>query len=174
MEIDKALVLTLEAAIVAQFFLSFIKGRCFIKDSGKILLIIRMSAGKQFIIILTFFGLVFYFIFIIIKGYYLFLTILIVIYFILMIYDFSKKRIITDIGFGQKSMYTKSIYSFTSWPDIIHWEWSKTRSEMLIFKYMKNNKVVTNDIDVPKKNREEVEGYFNKYVKLMTNNKPVQ
>jgi len=166
MEIEKALVLTLEAAIVAQFFLSFIKGRSFIKDSGKILLMLRMSTGKQFIIVLTFLGLIFYFIFIITKGYYLFLGMLIVIYFILMIYDFSKKRIITDIGFGQKSMYTKTIYSFTIWTDITHWEWSKVRPGMLVFKYIKKNKIVTNDIDVPEKNREEVEGYFNKYVKL--------
>lgn len=165
MDIDKVLKITLEVAIVAQFFLSFIKGRSFIKNSGEILLMIRMSAGKQFIILLSFLGLVFYFLFIIVKGYYLFLGVLIVIYFIFMIYDFSKKVIITDNGFGQKSMYTKTIYAFTLWPDVKQWEWSKARPGMIVFKSMKKNKIVTNNIDIPENNRKEVDGYFNKYAK---------
>lgn len=166
MDIERALVLTLEAAVVAQFILSFIKGRSFIKDSGNIILTMRMSAGKQFITTSSFLGLIIYFIFIIIKGYYSLLAILIVIYFMLIIYDFSKRRVITDIGFGQKSMYTKTIYTFTRWSEVTAWEWSKFRPGMLVFKYMKKNKTITRDIDVPESKRKEVEGYFNKYVNL--------
>lgn len=166
MDIDKVLKLTLEVAIVAQFFLSFIKGRRFVEKSGEILLMIRMAAGKQFLILISFIGLILYFLFIIITGYFLFLGVLIVIYFIFIIYDFSKKIIITDIGFGQKSMYSKTIYSFTFWSEVTHWQWSTSRPGMLVFKSMKKNKIVTNNMDVPENNRKEVEGYFNKYVKL--------
>lgn len=163
MEFEELLKITLIAASVVQFFLSFIKGRSRNKDYGEKLFILNLGYGKRKFLALLFIGLIVYLIYIIITGYFTVLGTFIVIYFLLSIYDFSKLKIITSIGIGQKSFYSNSYYNFTEWSNIVEWNWSKDKDNLLIFKIKKKEKIQTKDWIVIASEKEAINELFEKY-----------
>lgn len=85
------------------------------------------------------------------------------VYFLLSIYDFSKLKIITSAGIGQKSFYSNSYYNFTYWNNVIEWNWSKDKENLLIFKVKKNEKIQTKDWMVSSSERKSIDELFEKY-----------
>jgi hypothetical protein len=160
---EELLKIALIVASVLQFFLSFIKGRSINKDCGDKLFVLNIGYAKRRFLALLFIGLIAYFIYVIITGYFTMLGIFIVVYFLLSIYDFSKLKIITSTGIGQKSFYSNSYYNFTDWSSIVEWNWSKDKENLLIFKIRKNEKIQTKDWMVSNSEREAINELFEKY-----------
>lgn len=88
---------------------------------------------------------------------------LIVIYLILFIYDFSKIKIVTDKGIGNKSLYTKSIYNFANWEDIVKWEWHPKQRNVLFFNVKIKEKEDRRDWDIYSSDREKMNSVLQKY-----------
>lgn len=163
MGFEELLKIALIVASVLQFFLSFIKGRSINKEYGDKLFILNLGYAKRRFLALLFIGLIVYFIYVIITGYFTVLGIFIVVYFLLSIYDFSKLKIITSTGIGQKSFYSNSYYNFTDWSSIVEWNWSEHKENLLIFKIRKNEKIQTKDWIVLASEKEAINELFQKY-----------
>jgi len=170
MSYEKMLMLILAFVSVIQFYLSFIKGRSSIKDFGKEIYRLRINAMKQGFLGLLFVFILFYLFYSFIKSNFSTLGILIVIYVLLSIFDFSKVKVITDKGIGQKNFYNKQFYNFTLWNDMTAYEWSSSRQTMLIYKFNKKGKVLANDWEVCLNDKDEVERLFKENVKIKIEN----
>lgn len=133
------------------------------KEYGDKLFVLNTGYAKRRFLALLFIGLIAYFIYVIITGYFTVLGIFIVVYFLLSIYDFSKLKIITSTGIGQKSFYSNSYYNFTDWNNIVEWNWSKDKDNLLIFKIRKNEKIQTKDWMVLASEKEAINELFQKY-----------
>lgn len=163
MKFEDLLKIALVIASIAQFFLSFVKGRSMNKDYGNKLFTLNMGYAKRKFLALLFVGIIAYFAYTTVTGYFNILGILIVVYFLLSIYDFSKLKIITSTGIGQKSLYNNAYYNFTDWSSIVEWNWSKDKENLLIFKIRKKNRVETKDWLVLSSEKETVKELFQKY-----------
>lgn len=160
MYFDNVLKIMLSMALIAQFFLSFVKGRSFKKDYGKNIVILEWSSEKRKALSLIFIGLVIYIIYILVTGYFSMLSVLIVAYILVSVYDFSKIKIITSKGIGEKSFYSNAYYNFTYWENIVQWKWMENRKNILIFKLKRKNKIKTKDWKVLPSEIKEVEKCF--------------
>lgn len=163
MDFEDLLKIALALASIIQFFLSFIKGRSSEKDYGEVLVKLNLSMGKRKFLAFLFVGLIIYLGYVMVTGYFSILGILIIIYFILSIYDFSKLKIITSKGIGQKSFYSNAYYNFTCWSEVIEWTWSDKKENLLIFKINNNKKIETKDWQVLSLEKNDVHNYFEKY-----------
>ncbi|NFE82218.1 hypothetical protein FCV23_17355, partial [Clostridium sporogenes] len=82
------------------------------------------------------------------------------------IYDFTKLKIVTDKGIGNKSLYNNSIYNFVYWEDITRWEWHPKHPNLLFFTFSnKKGRTDRRDWDIPSSDKENFESILNKYVK---------
>jgi len=165
MSYEKMLVGVLIFACLAQFYLTFIKGKSNLKDFGKEVFRLRVNAFKFGLLGLLFVFIMFYLFYSLIKSNATMLGLLIVLYVLFAILDFSKIKIITDKGFGQKSIYYKGLYNFSLWENIESYQWHDKRKTMLIFKINKEGKLITRDWEVSKMDLEEVDKLFNENVK---------
>ncbi|MDW8801960.1 hypothetical protein P8V03_12455 [Clostridium sp. A1-XYC3] len=161
---EKMLLIVLIIASISQLYLSFIKGRAPRKDNGEILLRLSASDIKRKFLAILFLGLMGYFIYVIITGYFTALGVMIVVYFLLSIYDFSKEKVVTDKGIGQKSLYSNVYYNFSYWKDIEEWHWSDKKENQLLFKIKIKDKVETKDWQVSSLEKEKIEELFKKYI----------
>ena len=166
MKFEKILQIVLVIAIVIQFFYSFILGRKQDKDIGNKLMTLKRSAMKQSFILLLMVSIVFYMLYAFIKGTASNTGLLIIIYFLISIYDFTKLKIVTDKGIGNKSLYNNSIYNFVYWEDITRWEWHHKHPNLLFFTFSnKKGRTDRRDWDIPTSDKENFESILNKYVK---------
>ncbi|NEZ46218.1 hypothetical protein FDF74_03205 [Clostridium niameyense] len=163
MSFDKIFQIVLIVAIVLQFYYSFIKGRESSVDVGKDILFLKRSSKKQSFILLIMILIIGYMMYAIIKSNVSNMGLLIVIYLILFIYDFSKIKIVTDKGIGNKSLYTKSIYNFANWEDIVKWEWHPKQSNILFFNVKIKEKEDRRDWDIYPSDREKMNSILQKY-----------
>lgn len=161
---ERILLIVLTIASICQLYLSFIKGRASSKEYGEVLLKLSISNTKRKFLALLFLGLLVYLIYIIVTGYSSVLGIMIVVYFLLSIYDFSKEKIITDIGIGEKSLYSNSYYNFSMWQDIEEWQWPDNNKNELLFKIKKKGRVEVKYWQISSFEREKIHELFNKYV----------
>jgi len=166
LKFEQILQIVLVIAIIIQFFYSFILGRKQDKDIGNKLMILKRNAVKQSFILLLMIGIVFYMLYAFIKGTTSNTALLIIIYFLISIYDFTKLKIVTDKGMGNKSLYNNSIYNFIYWEDITKWEWHPKHPNLLFFTFSnKKGKTDRRDWDIPSSDKEKFEIILNKYVK---------
>ncbi|WP_251859536.1 hypothetical protein [Clostridium sp. Marseille-Q2269] len=166
MNFEKILQIVLVIAIVIQFFYSFIIGREHNKNIGAKLMTLKRSAVKQSFILLLMLGVVSYMLYAFIKGAASNIGLLIVIYLIITVYDFTKLKIVTDKGIGNKSLYSNKIYNFTYWEDITRWEWHPKHPNVFFFTFLnKKNKKDRRDWDIPSSDKEKFESILNKYIK---------
>jgi hypothetical protein len=136
------------------------------EDIGNKLIILKRNATKQSFILLLMIAIIFYMIYAFIKGATSNTAILIIIYFLISIYDFTKLKIVTDKGMGNKSLYNNSIYNFIYWEDITRWEWHPKHPNLLFFTFInKKGKTDRQDWDIPSSDKEKFEIILNKYVK---------
>ena len=163
LKFDDFLKVVLIIASFAQFFLSFVKGRGINKDYGDKIFTLNMGYVRRRLLASLFIGLMAYFAYIIITGYFNILGILIVVYFLISIYDFSKIKIITSTGIGQKSFYSNAYYNFTEWNNIVEWNWSKDRKNLIIFKVKKKDRIETKDWLVIDSEKKIVDELFQKH-----------
>ena len=118
---------------------------------------------KRKFLALLFIGLIGYLVYVIITGYFSILGVMIIIYFLLSIYDFSKSKIVTTKGIGQKSLYSNTYYNFTYWSDIVEWKWAGNKENLLLFKIKKKDKIETKDWQVSSLEKENLNNFFQKY-----------
>ena len=170
MSYENMLLVVLIFACAAQFYLTFIKGRSSVEDFGKEIYRLRVNALKVGFLGLLFVFIIFYLFYSLIKSNASALGLFIVAYFLFAILDFSKIKIITDKGIGQKSLYIKKLYNFTLWEDMTAFEWHEKRKTMLIFKFNKDGKLQVKDWEVSVLDREVVEKIFKENVKIKTEN----
>ncbi|WP_369703900.1 hypothetical protein [Clostridium moutaii] len=173
LDFDNVLKIMLSIAFTVQFFLSFIKRRSFKKDYGKNILKLEWSGEKRKALSLIFIGLVTYIIYILVTGYFSTLSVLIVAYILISIYDFSKIKIITSEGIGEKSFYSNVYYNFIYWENILQWKWLEDKKNILIFKSKVKNKVETNDWKVLPSEIKEIEKCFSKNAFTSENQDPI-
>ncbi|EDT84045.1 TPA: hypothetical protein ACXDAY_002871 [Clostridium botulinum] len=166
MKFEKILQIVLVIAIVIQFFYSFILGRKQDENIGNKLMTLKRSAMKQSSILLLMICIVFYMLYAFVKGTASNTGLLIIIYFLISIYDFTKLKIVTDKGIGNKSLYNNSIYNFVYWEDITRWEWHPKHPNLLFFTFSnKKGNADRRDWDIPSSDKENFESILNKYVK---------
>ena len=165
MSYETILTVVLIFACFIQFYLTFIKGRSNVKEFGNEIFRLKVNAFKFGLLGLLFVFIMFYLFYSLIKSNASILGLLIVIYVLFAILDFSKIKIITDKGFGQKSIYYKGLYNFYSWENIESYQWHDKRKTMLMFKINKEGKLITNDWEVSIMDLEEVNKLFNEHVK---------
>lgn len=165
MNYEKILLIVLIFACFAQFYLTFIKGRSSVKDFGKEIFRLRVNAMKFGLLGLLFVFIMFYLFYSLIKSNVSVLGLLIVIYILFAILDFSKIKIITDKGIGQKSLYYKGLYNFSLWENIEEYKWHEKTETMLIFKIHKDDKLLVKDWEVSIMDLEDVEKIFKENVK---------
>lgn len=163
MKYEELLTIALSVASVIQLFLSFLKGRSRNKDSGDILAKLSEQSIKRKFLALLFIGLIGYLAYVIVTGYFSVLGIMIIIYFLLSIYDFSKSKIVTTKGIGQKSLYSNTYYNFAYWSDIVEWKWAGNKENLLLFKIRKKDKIETKDWQVSSLEKENINSFFEKY-----------
>lgn len=162
---DNVLKDVLFLALIVQFFISFIKGRSFKKDLGKNILKLKWSTGKREILSLIFIGLAVYIVYVLITGYLSILSLLIISYILVSVYDFSKIKIITSTGIGEKSFYSGTYYNFIYWKKIVQWKWMEGRGNILIYKSKdKNGKIKIRDWKVLPSEIKKIEECFSKNV----------
>ncbi|AKA67938.1 hypothetical protein [Clostridium scatologenes] len=160
MKFENILTAALIFASIIQFYLSFIKGRSREDDYGNMLLKLNMDMVKRKFLAALLIGICVYFVYVIIKNNFSVLGIFIVMYFLLSIYDFSKIKIITSKGIGQKSFYSNSYYNFTKWSEIIDWQWSKEKQSLLLIKIQKKDMVLNKEWNVLNFEKEEISKLF--------------
>ncbi|AKN31186.1 hypothetical protein Ccar_10120 [Clostridium carboxidivorans P7] len=165
MKFENILTIALIFASIIQFYLSFIKGRSREDNYGDMLLKLNMDMFKRKFLAALLIGICIYFVYVIIKNNFSVLGILIVMYFLLSIYDFSKMKIITSKGIGQKSFYSNSYYNFTKWSEIIDWQWSKEKQNSLLIKIQKEKMVLNKEWTVLNFEKEKVSKLFEDNVK---------
>lgn len=165
MKFENILTIALIFASIIQFYLSFIKGRSREDNYGDMLVRLNMDMFKRNFLAALLIGICIYFVYVIIKNNFSVLGILIVIYFLLSIYDFSKMKIITSKGIGQKSFYSNSYYNFTKWSEIIDWQWSKEKQNSLLIKIQKEKMVLNKEWTVLNFEKEKVSKLFEDNVK---------
>ncbi|GAA0743151.1 DUF5673 domain-containing protein [Clostridium oceanicum] len=164
MKFDLALQYMLVLAIVVQFVLSFIKGRSSSKHIGEIVLNLKRSMIKQNFLLLLIIGIISYSVYSLVKSSDSVLGMLIVIYLLLCVYDFSKLKIITEKGLGNKSLYSKVVYDFAKWDDILEWEWHPKNPNLLFFTVKVKNKKDRRDWSILPTDKEKVDELLKKYI----------
>ncbi len=165
MKFEDLLKIALIFASIIQFYLSFVKGRNKKGKYGKILFKLNMDANKRRFLAILLAGVVGYSFYVTIKNNVSTLGIFIVIYFLLSIYDFSKMKIITSEGIGQKSFYSNSYYNFTKWNKVVEWKWCPERQNLLFIKVQQKNKVVNKQWIVLNFEKEAINKIFEENVK---------
>ncbi|WPC39725.1 hypothetical protein [Clostridium sp. JS66] len=165
MKFENILTIALIFASIIQFYLSFIKGRSRQNNYGDMLLKLNMDMFKRNFLAALLIGICIYFVYVFIKNNFSVLGMLIVMYFLLSIYDFSKTKIITSKGIGQKSFYSNSYYNFTKWSEIIDWQWSKEKQNSLLIKIQKEKMVLNKEWTVLNFEKEKVSKLFEDNVK---------
>lgn len=158
------LTIVLIMASSTQFFLSFIKGKANKKDYGEVIFRLSILSIKQKFLAMLFAGLLAYSIYVVITGYFSTLGVMIIIYFLLSIYDFSKLKIITTKGIGQKSLYNNAYYNFSYWSDIVEWSWSEHKKNLLLFKIRKGDKIQTKDWEISFVEKEKINELFQQHL----------
>ncbi|MBP1744577.1 MAG: hypothetical protein H6Q58_1555 [Firmicutes bacterium] len=163
MDYEKILTIIVAFACVIQVYFSFIKGRGDESDYGREVHRLRQSALKLRFLGLLFVFILFYLIYALMTSNISFLGVLVVVYVIISIYDFSKTKIITEKGFGEKSIYDKRLYNFIKWDDLEGFEWSEKRETMLVFKYKKRGELQMNDWEVCLNDKNQVDALFREH-----------
>ncbi len=166
MKFEDLLKIALICASVIQFYLSFIKGRNRGKEYGDILLKLNMDNFKRKFLAALLIGICIYFVYAMIKNQFSIVEVFIVAYFLLSIYDFSKIKIITSKGIGQKSLYSNSYYNFTEWNKVIKWQWSEKNKNMLLISIKKEHGVVTKEWQVLNFEKETIKNIFEENVNI--------
>jgi zona occludens toxin (predicted ATPase) len=165
LKFEDLLKIALIAASIIQFYLSFVKGRNKKGEYGNILLKLNMDGNKRRFLAVLLIGICGYFIYVIIKNNVSTLGMLIVIYFLLSIYDFSKMKIITSEGIGQKSFYSNSYYNFTQWNKVVEWQWCQEKQNLLLIKIQKKSKISNKQWTVLNFERETINKIFQENAK---------
>lgn len=170
MNFEQLLTYVLIFACVTQFYYSFIKGRGAKKNFGDEIYMLRKNALKMKFLGLLFIFVAIYLVYSVKMSSISALGILIVFYILMSIFDFTKSKVITSYGIGEKSIYNNHLYNFIAWDEIIDFEWSDKRETMLVFKYKKNGKLYMNDWEVCKNDKDEVDRIFKANVQTQTTN----
>jgi hypothetical protein len=163
MDSEKILTAIVAFACVVQFYFSFIKGRGTKEDYGSEVYKLRQSAMKLRFLGLLFLFVLFYLVYALITSNLSLLGVLAVVYVLMSIFDFSKSKVITEKGFGEKNMYSSRLFNFIPWGDLKGVEWSEKRETMLVFKYNKNGALRMNDWEVCKNDKEKVDALFREH-----------
>ena len=146
-----------------QLYFSFVKGRGDEADYGRETYRLRQSAIKLRFLGLLLIFILFYLVYAIITSNISLLGLLVVFYAVISIYDFSKAKVITEKGFGEKSIYSKRLYNFIKWEDMVSFEWSEKRETMLVFKYKKKGTHQMNDWEVCLNDKDHVDALFREH-----------
>lgn len=163
MDYEKILTIIVAFASVIQLYFSFIKGRGTEADYGRETYRLRQSSMKLKFLGLLLVFVLFYLVFALLTSNISLLGVMVVFYTIISIYDFSKSKVITEKGFGQKSIYTKRLYDFIRWEDVVSFEWSEKRETMLVFKHKKRGEYRMNDWEVCLNDKNQVDDLFRKH-----------
>lgn len=160
MDYEKILTLIVAFACSVQVYSSFLKGRDKDSDYGKKIYRLRQNATKLKFLGLLLLFVLFYLVYALIISRLSLLGVLVVIYVLMSIYDFTKSKVITENGFGEKNIYNKRIYNFIPWDDLKEFEWSEKRETMLVFKYNKKGALKVNDWEVCLNDKNQVDKLF--------------
>lgn len=160
MDYEKILTIIVAFACVIQVYFSFIKGRGKDTDYGRETYRLRQNSMKMKFLGLLFLLLLLYLVFALITSNFSLLGILVVIYVLMSIFDFTKSKVLTEKGFGEKNIYNKRLYNFIPWDDLKEFEWSDKRETMLVFKYNKNGVITVNDWEVCLNDKKQVDELF--------------
>jgi hypothetical protein len=160
MDYEKILTLIVAFACSVQIYSSFIKGRGKDSDYGKEIYRLRQNATKLKFLGLLLLFVLFYLVYALIISRLSLLGVLVVIYVLMSIYDFTKSKVITENGFGEKNIYNKRIYNFIPWDDLKEFEWSEKRETMLVFKYNKKGVLKVTDWEVCLNDKNQVDKFF--------------
>lgn len=163
MDYEKILTVIVAFASVIQLYFSFVKGRGDEADYGREIYKLRQSATKLRFLGLLLVFILFYLAYAIITSNTSLLGVLVVFYTIISIYDFSKAKVITEKGFGEKSIYSKRLYNFVKWDDVESFVWSEKRETMLVFKYKKKGAHQMNDWEVCLNDKNHVDALFREH-----------
>jgi len=160
MDYEKILTIIVAFACSIQIYYSFIKGRGKDADYGREIYRLRQNAMKMKFLGLLILFVLFYLVYALITLNLSLLGVLVVIYVLMSTYDFTKSKVITEKGFGEKNIYNKRLYNFIPWDDLKEFEWSEKRETMLVFKYNKNGVLKVNDWEVCLNDKKQVDALF--------------
>jgi len=163
MDSEKILTVIVSFACVIQFYYSFIKGMGKKEDYGSEVYRLRQSTMKLRFLGLLFLFILFYLVYALITSNLSLLGVLAVVYALMSIFDFSKSKVITEKGFGEKNMYSRRLFNFIPWGDLKGFEWSEKRETMLVFKYNRNGALRMNDWEVCRNDRDRVDELFREH-----------
>lgn len=164
MNFEQMLLYVMIFACVFQFYFSFIKGRGSRREFGEVVYSLRKSSFKMKFLGLLFLLVLAYLIYAVKMSAVSALGLLIVFYVLISIFDFSKSKVITNTGIGEKSLFSNYLYNFIPWDDMKGFEWSPKRETMLVFKYNRKGKLQMNDWEVCQNDKNEVERLFKEHV----------
>ncbi len=164
MDSEKILTIIVAFACVVQFYFSFIKGRGKKSDYGREVYRLRQSSLKLKFLGLLFLFILFYLVYALIKSNLSVLGLLVVVYVLMSIFDFSKSKVVTEKGFGERNMYSSNLFNFIPWEDLKGFEWSEKRETMLVFKYNKNGAVRMADWEVCMNDKDSVDALFREHL----------
>ena len=160
MDTEKILTIIVAFACVIQVYFSFIKGRGKDTDYGMETYRLRQNSMKMKFLGLLFLLVLFYLVYALVTSSFSLLGVLVVIYVLMSIFDFSKSKVLTEKGFGEKNIYNKRLYNFIPWADLKGFEWSAKRETMLVFNYNKNGVLKVNDWEVCLNDKKQVDELF--------------
>jgi hypothetical protein len=160
MDYEKILTIIVAFACIIQIYFSFIKGRGSDTDYGRETYRLRQNSMKMKFLGLLFLLLLLYLVYALVTSSFSMLGMLVVVYVLMSIFDFTKSKVITEKGFGEKNIYNKRLYNFIPWDDLKEFEWSEKRETMLVFKYNRNGVLKVNDWEVCLNDKKQVDELF--------------